>query len=167
MCPVDFGWILQRFHSEITAAAYKTGCITRFLRKIKAGWTEHFAIIRNNPRKSVFPFRVEMPDFNGSILLIRWRFLGRFIAVALFCLQCLFCVTTTFFLAFVWIIAAVRTRKIRLQSLHDNNMGSRAKMVGWEFLSAQSQPQPYLVFWPQSSHWTIIFRDRNIARNAS
>ena len=40
-------------------------------------------------------------------------------------------------------------------------------MVGWEFLSAQSQPQPCLVFSPQSSHWTIIFRDRNIARNAS
>ena len=46
-------------------------------------------------------------------------------------------------------------------------MGSRAKMVGWEFFSAQSQPQPYLVFSPQSSHWTIIFRDWNIARNAS
>ena len=36
-------------------------------------------------------------------------------------------------------------------------------MVGWEFFSAQSQPQPYLVFSP----WTIIFRDRNIVRNAS
>ena len=65
------------------------------------------------------------------------------------------------------IIAAVRTRKIRLLSLHDNNMGSQAKMVSWEFLSAQSQPQPCLVFSPQSSHWTIIFRDWNIAKNAS
>ena len=40
-------------------------------------------------------------------------------------------------------------------------------MVGWEFLSSQSQPQPCLVFSPQSSHWTIIFRDWNIGRNAS
>ena len=40
-------------------------------------------------------------------------------------------------------------------------------MVGWEFLNAQSQPQPCLVFSPQASHWTIILRDRNIARNTS
>ena len=40
-------------------------------------------------------------------------------------------------------------------------------MVGWEFFSAQPQPQPCLVFLPQSSHWTIIFRHQNVVRNAS
>ena len=33
--------------------------------------------------------------------------------------------------------------------------------------AVETQPQPCLVFSPQSLHWTIIFRDRNIARNAS
>ena len=40
-------------------------------------------------------------------------------------------------------------------------------MVGWEFLSAQSQPQPCLVFCLSPRIGLSLFRDRNIARNTS